>query len=177
MSALSGACGSPDGGGIRAMIASKTSGTPFPSFALIGRASLASSCRISAIDCLVPSTIGARQIDLIDDRNDRQVIGHRQVHVGNRLGLYALCGIDEQERSFARRQTARHFIGEVDVTRRIDQMQGVGLPVLGLIPDRDRVSLDRDPALTLQVHRVENLVFRLSGRDCASSFQKPVSEG
>ena len=70
-----------------------------------------------------------------------------------------------------------NFIGKVDVTRRIDQMQGIRLPILGLIPDRDRVGLDRDPAFTLQVHRVENLVFRFSGRDSARGFQEPVSEG
>ena len=83
--------------------------------------------------------IGAREIDLIDDRNDREVIGHRQIHIGNGLGLHSLRGIDEQEGSFASRQTARDFIGKVDVTRRIDQMQGIRLPILGLIPNRDRV--------------------------------------
>ena len=39
------------------------------------------------------------------------------------------------------------------------------------------MGLDRDPAFTLQIHRVENLVFRLSGRDSASGFEEPVSEG
>jgi hypothetical protein len=56
-------------------------------------------------------------------------------------------------------------------------MQGIRLPVLGQIPDRDRVGLDRDPAFPLQVHRVENLFFRFSGRNSARGFQKPVSEG
>ena len=63
------------------------------------------------------------------------------------------------------------------MTRRIDQMQGIRLPILGLITDRDRMGFDRDPAFTLQVHRVENLVFRFSGRDSACDFQEPVSEG
>jgi len=48
----------------------------------------------------------------------------------NRLSLHPLRGIDEQERAFAGRQTARDFIGKVDVTRRIDQMQRIGLPSL-----------------------------------------------
>ena len=38
------------------MIASNTSGTPLPSLALMGRASVASSCSTSEIDCFVPST-------------------------------------------------------------------------------------------------------------------------
>ena len=126
---------------------------------------------------LRPLDIGAREINLIDHRDNGQVIGHRQVHIGDRLSLDPLRRIDEQQRTLAGRQTARHFISKVDMARRIDQMQGIGLPILGLIPDCHRMGLDRDPAFTLQVHRVENLVFRFSGRDCASSFQKPVSEG
>ena len=113
--------------------------------------------------------VGTREIDLIDDRDNCEIIGHSQIHIGNRLSLYPLRGIDEQERTFTGRQTARDFIGKIDVTRRIDQVQRVRLPVLGLVPDRDRVGLDRDSTFTLQVHRVENLVFRFSGRDWAST--------
>lgn len=38
------------------MTASRTSGTPLPSLALIGMASLASSVNTSEIECFVPST-------------------------------------------------------------------------------------------------------------------------
>ena len=58
------------------------------------------------------------------------MIAHRQIHIGNRLRLHALRGIDEQERAFASRQAARDFIGKVDMARRIDQMQGIRLPIL-----------------------------------------------
>ena len=71
---------------------------------------------------------------------------------------------------------SRDFIGKVDVTRRIDQMQGVRLPILGPVPNRDRMGLDRDPAFPLQVHRVENLVFGFSGRNSTRGFEEPVSE-
>ena len=159
------------------MIASNTSGTPFPSLALIGRASVGIKLQHLRNRMFRALDIRTRQIDLIDDRDNGEVVGHRQVHIGNRLGLHPLCRIDQQERPFAGRQTARHFIGKIDVPRRIDQMQGIRLPVLGLIPDRHCVGLDRNAAFTLQVHGIENLVFRLSGSDCASSFQEPVSEG
>ena len=39
------------------------------------------------------------------------------------------------------------------------------------------MSLDGNAALTLEVHRVEDLLFGLSGRHRASSFEEPVSEG
>ena len=159
MSALSGAYGSPEGGGIRAMTASNTSGTPFPSFALIGSASVASSISISEIDCLVPSRSAlARSILLMTGMIVRLLAIARFT-----LAIVWACtpcvASTSKRRAFAGRQTARDFIGKVDVTRRIDQMQGIRLPILGLIPNRDRVGLDRDSAFTLQVHRVENLVF------------------
>ena len=159
------------------MIASNTSGTPFPSFALISKASLASSCKISEIECLVPSTSAlARSILLITGIIVR-LLAIARFTLAIVWAWTPCVASTSKSAPFARRQTTRHFIGKVDVTGRIDQMQGIGLPILGLIPDRNRVGLDRDPAFTLQVHCVENLVFRFSGRDCASSFQKPVSEG
>ena len=39
------------------------------------------------------------------------------------------------------------------------------------------MSLDRDPPLALQIHRIEDLIFGLSGSDCACGFEEPVSEG
>ena len=43
----------------------------------------------------------ARQIDLIDDRHDLQVIVQRQIDVGERLRLNALSGIHDQHRALA----------------------------------------------------------------------------
>ncbi len=39
------------------------------------------------------------------------------------------------------------------------------------------MGLDRDATFTLKVHRIEDLLFGLSGRDSARGFQEPVSEG
>jgi len=41
--------------------------------------------------------VRVRQIDLVDHWNDRQVLLHRQVHVGDCLRLDALGGVDDQE--------------------------------------------------------------------------------
>ena len=73
-----------------------------------------------------------RQIDFVDDRDDRQVLLHRQMHIGHRLRLHALRGIDDQQRPFAGAQAARHFVGEIHVPGSIDQVQLIGFPVLGL---------------------------------------------
>ena len=70
--------------------------------------------------CLRLRDVGVRQINLVDDRNDREVLLHRQMNVGHRLRLDALRGINDQQRAFARAQAARHFIGKIHVPGRID---------------------------------------------------------
>ena len=152
ISALSGASGSPSGGGSRATIASRISSTPMP---FLG----AGQDRVAGVepDDLLDLPLGfvrlrARQVDLVDDRNDLEVVLDREVGVGQRLRFDALRRIDQQQRAFARRQRARHFVGEVDVARRVDQVQDVGLAVVRRVVQPDRVGLDRDAALALEVH-------------------------
>ena len=41
----------------------------------------------------------AGQVDLVDDRDDLEVVVHGQVGVGQRLGLDALRGVDQQQRA------------------------------------------------------------------------------
>ena len=129
------------------------------------------------IECLVPSTSALARSILLMTGMIVRLLAIAKIHIGNRLRLHALRGIDEQERAFASRQAPRDFIGKVDVARRIDQMQGIRLPILGLIPNGHCMGFDRDAAFTLQVHRIKDLVFCFSGSDCASGFQEPVSEG
>ena len=48
--------------------------------------------------------VGIRQIDLVDDRYDREALFVREMHVRDRLRLDALRGIDNEQRAFTRRQ-------------------------------------------------------------------------
>jgi hypothetical protein len=45
--------------------------------------------------------VGGGQVDLVEHRDDRQVVLQRQVEVGQRLGLDALRGVDQQDRALA----------------------------------------------------------------------------
>ena len=45
--------------------------------------------------------VGRGEVDLIDDRNHREVVVQRHVDVGQRLGLDALGGVDDQQRALA----------------------------------------------------------------------------
>ena len=67
----------------------------------------------------------ARQVDLVDDRDDLEAVVHREVGVGEGLRFDALRGVDEQQRPFAGGQRARDFVREVDVPGRVDQVQDV----------------------------------------------------
>src|SRR5439155_386791 len=71
--------------------------------------------------------LGARQVDLVDDRHDGEVVVERQVDVGERLRLHALRGVDHQDGALAGGQAARDLIGEVDVAGRVDQVEDVVL--------------------------------------------------
>ena len=48
--------------------------------------------------------VSTRKVDLVDDRDDHQVLGEREVHVGQGLRLDALARIDHQDRPLARLQ-------------------------------------------------------------------------
>ena len=67
--------------------------------------------------------LGGRQIDLVDDRNDFEIVVQRQIGVGERLRLDALRRVDHQQRAFAGLQAARNFVGEIDVAGRVDQVE------------------------------------------------------
>ena len=66
----------------------------------------------------------------------------------------------------------RHLVAEVDVARRVDQVEDVALPV-----DPDVLRLDRDAALALEVHRVEVLRAHVARVDRAGQLEDAVGEG
>ncbi len=115
-----------------------------------------------------------RQIDFVDDRDDRQILLRREMDIRDGLGFDTLRGIDNQDRAFASAQAARDFISEIDVAGSIDQIQFVFLTVFGLVQHRDRMRFDRDSPLPLEVHRVEQLVSHVASRNSAGFMQKAV---
>ncbi len=117
-----------------------------------------------------------RQVDLVDDRDDLEVVLDRQVRIGERLRLDALRSVDEQQRALARRQRPGHLVGKVDVPRRVDQVEDIHLPVVGLVGQPDRVRLDGDAALALEVHAVEDLRLHLPRLERPRHLEKTVRQ-
>jgi hypothetical protein len=116
------------------------------------------------------------EIDLVHDRNELEVVLHREVRVGHGLGLHALGRIDHQHRAFAGGEGSTHLVGEVDVTRRVDEVQLVGLALVDVL-DGDRGTLDGDPALSLEIHRIQHLVLARPVIDRLGRMQQPIGEG
>ena len=147
----------PPAAGRGVTIASRISAIPIPSLALARSTSSRGMASVSSSSSMTISGIGGGQVDLVDDRDDRQVLRHGEVDVGQRLGLDALGGVDDEDRALARLERAAHLVGEVDVARRVDEVERVGLSVGGVVLDAHGAGLDRDPLLALEVHRVEHL--------------------
>ena len=102
-----------------------------------------------------------REVDLVQDRDDLVVVVERLIDIGERLRLDALARIDHQQRALASGEAAVHLIGEIDMARRVDQVQLVELAVLGAIVEAHGLRLDGDAALALDIHGIEHLLLHL----------------
>ena len=73
--------------------------------------------------------LGARQVHLVQAGDQLEPGLDREVGVRDGLRLHALRSVDDQQRPLARRQRPRHLIGEVDMTRGVDQLELVCLAI------------------------------------------------
>src|SRR5262249_6072925 len=99
------------------------------------------------------------------------------MNIRDRLRFHALRGIDHQQRALARSETARNFVGKIDVPRRIEQIQPIGLTRLACVTHRHWMRFDCDAPLPFKVHRIKKLVLPLAILDRASALQQPVGKG
>ena len=120
---------------------------------------------------------GAGQVDLIDDRNDLQVIVQCHVDVPEGLGLDALGRVDHQHRAVAGCQGTGNFIIKIDMPGGVDQVEIVFLAVPGFVDRADRLALNGDAALPLQFHVVQDLVLHLPAREKSGLFNDAVRQG
>ena len=116
------------------------------------------------------------QVDLVQHRDQVQVRAQRQVEVGQRLRLDPLRGVDQQDGPLAGGQRPGHLVGEVDVAGGVDEVQHVLAAVRAGPRQPDRLALDRDAALALDVHPVQVLGAHLPVADHAGQLQHPVGQ-
>ena len=117
-----------------------------------------------------------RQVDLVQDRHHLVIVVERLIDIGECLRLDALRRVDHEQRPFAGRQRTVDLIGEVDMARRVDQVQLIELPVLGAIVEAHGLRLDGDAALPLDIHGIEHLLLHLPRRKSAAELDQPVCQ-
>ena len=132
---------------------------------------------ISSISLMTRGGIGRRQVDLVDDRHHFEPKLGGGVAVRDALRLDALRGVDHQQRAVAGGQRTRHFVGEVDVPGRVDEVELVALAVLlRRVIKSDRLRLDGDAALALELEGIEHLVLHFAGFEAAANLDEAVRQ-
>ncbi len=115
--------------------------------------------------------IGCGQVDLVECGHDLEVVLECEIAVGQCLRLDPLGCVDEQDHALTCCQRPRHLVAEVDVARRVDQVQDVAT-----VAETNALELDRDAALALEVHRVEVLGPHVAGLDRPALLEHPVGQ-
>jgi len=109
--------------------------------------------------------------------HDFDVLLDRGIAVRHRLRLHALARIHHEQGALACCERARDFIGEIDVPGRIDQVEVVGPAVSRGVLQRGGLGLDRDAALALEIHGVEDLFRHLAFSQAAAALDETVGQG
>ena len=119
---------------------------------------------------------GRIHVDLVQNRNDGQVMLNRQVKVRDGLGLDTLRGIDHQKGPFAGSDGTGYFVGKIDMAGGIDQVEDVFL-TLRLKIHLNGVTLDRNPPFSFQIHIIQHLFPRITIRNSIGPLKETVGQG
>ncbi len=115
-----------------------------------------------------------RQVGLVENREDFQIVLQGQIGVREGLGLHTLGGIHDEDGAFAGGQAAAHLVGEIHVSWRVNEVQRVGLPILGIVFQGHRVGLDGDAPFPFEFHIVQDLGLHLPLGDRIGQLQQAI---
>ena len=101
-------------------------------------------------------------VDLIDHRQNFQIIINGQIIIGNGLRLDPLGDIDQQQGPLASAQGLFNFIRKIHVARSINKIKNIFLPILGFIIQAHGRGFDGDAALPLKIHIIKHLIMELT---------------
>ena len=87
-----------------------------------------------------------------------------------------LCRINDKDRAFTGGKCSGNLVIEIHMPRRVDQVEGILLPVLRLIYNTHSLGLYCDSALTLQVHIVQDLLLHLAAGQRAGMLNQTVRQ-
>ena len=100
-----------------------------------------------------------------------------QMDIGHCLGLYSLSRVHNKDGTLASGEAAGDLVGEIHMAGSVHEVESVLLTILGQVLHGDWVRLDRDAALALQIHGVQNLLLLVTVGDRVGDFQKTVRQG
>ena len=120
--------------------------------------------------------VSGGQIDLVDDGDDLEILIERKVGVGEGLGFDALRSIDDEEGTFAGLERAGDFVGEVYVTRGINEIELVNFSIFCRVEEANGMGFDGDAAFAFEVHGVKDLGHHLALGEGSGMFEESVGE-
>ena len=118
-----------------------------------------------------------RHIDLIQDRDNLQVVTKCEIEVRDSLRLNTLRSIHNQQCTLARCDGTRHLVREVDMSWGVDKVEGVVLAIARHIVHLNGVRLDSNTLLALEIHVVKHLRLHLSLIQSVGSLQQTICQG
>lgn len=92
--------------------------------------------------------LGVGEVDLVEDDDGGEVVLLDRFELFDGLGLDALHGVDDEEEAFAGGEGAGGFVGEVDVSWGVDEVEEVGSALVAVL-HLDGVAFDGDAAFAL----------------------------
>ena len=101
---------------------------------------------------------GACHVAFVDNGNNLQIVLDGHVKVGDGLRLHALRSIHNEQCALAGGDGARHLVGEVHVSRSVNQVQDILLALVHIL-HLDGMALDGDTSLLFQIHIIQHLSF------------------
>ena len=118
---------------------------------------------------------GGGEVDFVDDGNEFEIILEGDVDIGDSLCFDALGSIDDQQCAFTRCERAAHFIGKIDMTRSVDQVEGVDFSLFFVLKP-NALRFYRDAALFFDIHRIHHLCAHLTIRYRAALLNETICE-
>ncbi len=85
-------------------------------------------------------------------------------------------GIHNKNCTLTRRKGARDLIGEIDMTGSVNEIELIGVAIIGSIVHAHGLTFDSDAALTLDIHRIKQLILHIARRDGAGLLKNPVRQ-
>ena len=117
-----------------------------------------------------------RQVNFVQNRHNFHTQINRGIAVRHGLRFHALRCVNDQKRAFAGRQRTGDFVRKVDVSRSINQVELIHLPVACFIVERGGLRFNGNAALFFDVHGIEHLRTHFAQIQTATVLDKTVSK-